>query len=86
VARDGAARHWHSADEVTTVESGTLLFGSGDKVDESKATELGPRGYVSVPAKAPHWAKAKTEVITARLASGAADVTYVDSKDDPRKK
>ena len=80
------APHWHSADEVTTVVSGTLLFGAGEKIDDAKATEIGPGGYVSVPAKAPHWARAKTDVITARFANGPADVNYIDAKDDPRKK
>jgi quercetin dioxygenase-like cupin family protein len=78
--------HTHSAEEVTTVVSGTLLFGTGDKVDAAKATELAAGGYVQVPAKAPHWARAKTDVITVRFANGPGDVIYVDPKDDPRKK
>jgi quercetin dioxygenase-like cupin family protein len=78
--------HTHTAEEVTTVLSGTLLFGSGEKVDEAKATELTAGGYLDVPPKAPHWARAKTEVVTVRFANGAGDVMYVDPKDDPRKK
>jgi hypothetical protein len=45
-----------------------------------------PAGSTLAPAKAPHWARAKADVITARFANGPADVNYIDAKDDPRTK
>jgi len=78
--------HRHSAEEVATVISGTLEFGTGDKIDMAKATKIAAGGYVDVPAKTAHWARAQTEVITVRFANGPGDISYVDPKDDPRNK
>ena len=41
--------HWHSATEFTTVISGTLRY-----TVEGKTTDVGPGGYIVIPAKAKH--------------------------------
>jgi quercetin dioxygenase-like cupin family protein len=78
--------HWHSSDECTTVLSGTILLAQGEKVDESKAVEMGPGSYFIIPAKTPHWGKAKTDAVLVRYGAGVNDFNYCDEKDDPRKK
>jgi quercetin dioxygenase-like cupin family protein len=78
--------HRHSADEIALVHSGTILFGTGEKVDEATAVTIPAGGYVKVSPNTPHWSKAKTDVVYVRYAPGAADVTYCNPADDPRKK
>ncbi len=78
--------HRHSADEIALVHSGTILFGTGEKVDEATAVTIPAGGYVKVSPNAAHWSKAKTDVVYVRYAPGAADVTYCNPADDPRKK
>lgn len=78
------APHTHSADEAGTILSGSCLLGKGGKVDEKSGMELGPGAYYQIAAKAPHWFMAKTECVLARYGNGAADLSYVNPKDDPR--
>jgi quercetin dioxygenase-like cupin family protein len=72
--------HTHSASEVVTVVSGTAVFGSGEKVDVSKGTELGAGSYIQVPAKSPHWAVAKEEFIISVNFSQAVDFHLCEEK------
>ena len=72
--------HIHSSDEVATVVSGAIWLGSGETMDETKATLIEAGGYVHIRAKAPHWAKAKTECVFLRYTNGPADITYLDEK------
>ena len=65
--------HTHTASEVVTVVSGTAIFGSGEKVDVSKGSELGAGSFILVPAKSPHWAVAKEEFIITVNFSQAVD-------------
>lgn len=80
------APHTHTADEGGTLLSGSGTFGTGAKVDEKAGTEVGAGSTYAIPGKAPHWYKAKTETVIARFGAGAADVVYVNPKDDPRGK
>ncbi|MFO0985263.1 MAG: cupin domain-containing protein [Planctomycetota bacterium] len=68
--------HFHGSDEVPTVISGAIWVGQGETVDESKGTLVEAGGYVNIPAKAPHWAKAKTDAVFVRYSNGPADITY----------
>ena len=65
--------HFHTANEVVTVVSGTALFGSGETVDLSKGAELGAGSFIQVPAKSPHWAFAKEEFVITVNFSQAVD-------------
>jgi len=78
--------HWHPTDEHVTVISGTLLVGMGPKLDEASLRSLGTGGYVKMPAKMHHTAKAKGETIVQIQAMGPFQITYVNPADDPRKK
>lgn len=72
--------HTHSADETVAIVSGSVLLGQGDVVDESKATLIEAGGYANIPAKVPHWAKVKSDVVFVRSASGAHDITFIEKK------
>jgi quercetin dioxygenase-like cupin family protein len=72
--------HTHTASEVVTVVSGTAIFGSGEKVDVSKGSELGAGSFILVPAKSPHWAVAKEEFIITVNFSQAVDFHLCEEK------
>jgi quercetin dioxygenase-like cupin family protein len=78
--------HWHPTDENVVVVSGTLMAGVGDKYDEASMKVLDQGSYVSMPQKMTHFVKAKgaTQIVISGM--GPFEITYVDPKDDPRKK
>lgn len=78
--------HWHPSMENVVVLEGTLYMGSGEKLDESKATALSPGGYSSIPAKAPHWVFSKEKCTFQVNATGPFEIVYINPADDPRKK
>src|SRR5207247_9691508 len=43
--------HWHPAIEHVTVISGTINFGTGDKLDETKTKRLAAGSVASMPSK-----------------------------------
>ena len=43
--------HWHTQDESLTVISGTFYFGTGEKVETSRAHTLTPAPSISFPGK-----------------------------------
>jgi quercetin dioxygenase-like cupin family protein len=74
------APHFHSADEIVTILSGVAVTGEGRAIDASRGLEVGPGGYYVIPAKTPHWATFKSELVLTRLGNGPRDITYVDRK------
>ena len=78
--------HRHSKDELVTVIAGTLGIGTGEKLDRAAAKSLPTGSFVHLPAGMPHYALANGETIVQINGNGPFDVTYVDPKDDPRKK
>ena len=72
--------HTHTASEVVTVVSGTAIFGSGEKIDLSKGSELGAGSFILVPGKSPHWAVAKEEFIITVNFSQAVDFILCEEK------
>lgn len=78
--------HSHPANEVVKVISGTLHYGMSHKMDMAKAKTLTAGRTVTMKARMNHWvhtARPTTVQITGR---GPFQITYVDPKDDPRKK
>jgi quercetin dioxygenase-like cupin family protein len=57
------APHYHAHPEYITVMKGTLLFGTGDKIDASKARVLPAGSFINVPAGLHHWSMARGETI-----------------------
>lgn len=59
----GNPPHYHAHPEYITVMQGTLLFGTGDKIDKSKARVLTAGSFINVPAGLHHWSMARGETI-----------------------
>jgi quercetin dioxygenase-like cupin family protein len=78
------AAHWHPTTENVTVLQGTFSAGMGDKFDETKLTKMQPGDFISIPARAHHFARAETDVIVQDHAPGPFAMTFVNSADDPR--
>ena len=55
--------HYHSHPEYITVIKGTILFGTGDTINKSKATALPAGSFIMVPAAVHHWSVAKGDTI-----------------------
>lgn len=55
--------HYHAHPEYITVMQGTLLFGTGDKIDKSKARVLTAGSFITVPAGLHHWSMARGQTI-----------------------
>ena len=78
--------HWHPTDENVSVVSGLILVGMGDKYNEASMKPLMTGGFAQLPAKNPHFVKAKGATTLMISSTGPFEITYVDPKDDPRKK
>jgi quercetin dioxygenase-like cupin family protein len=77
------AAHTHPGNHWGTVVQGTGVFGLG--TDPSKGMEFAPGSFLHIPAKAPHWLNAKTDVIAFISNSGPDGIDYMNPTDDPRK-
>ena len=78
--------HWHPTTENLVILSGTLMVGMGDKIDEGSMHALTAGGYSKMPAKTRHYVRTKGETTLQIYSTGPFEVTYVNPKDDPRKK
>jgi len=78
--------HWHPTDESITVLSGTFVAGMGDKWTDSALTSLKAGEFARMPKNMHHYAGAKGETIIQIHGTGPFGITYVNPKDDPRKK
>jgi quercetin dioxygenase-like cupin family protein len=77
--------HRHSKDEFVTVISGEFAIAAGEKLDPA-AKPLPAGSFVHLPAGMAHHARAVGETVVQINGIGPFDVTYLDAKDDPRKK
>jgi len=69
--------HFHKIDEFATVVSGSVVFGQGDTVDESKGVEVAAGGYVTIPGGTAHWARCVKDAVIVRFAPGPRDLTML---------
>ena len=79
------AAHNHPTDEHITVISGTLLVGMGDKADFTNPIALPAGGFITAPAMANHFARARGRTVVQVHAMGPFSLTYVNPADDPQK-
>ena len=70
--------HTHPTVENVTVLSGTFRAGMGTTFDDSKLTDLGRDGFVSVPAEHPHYAMARGETVVQVHGLSPFVLTYVN--------
>ena len=78
--------HYHPTDESITVLSGTFMAGMGDTWNESSMTTLKAGEFAKMPKSMHHYAGSKGETIVQIHGTGPFAITYVNPKDDPRKK
>lgn len=77
--------HTHPTAERLTVISGSFKIGMGEKFDEASMQEMGPGGYVVLPANMAHYAKgAGKESVVQIDSEGPFQINYVNPADDPR--
>ncbi len=76
--------HFHPTDEHVTVLSGTMAFGSGDRVDPKMEKTVSRGGYFVAQANMHHYAIAKAPTVIQIDMNGPFGITYVNSADDPR--
>ena len=77
--------HSHPTNEVVKVVSGKLHYGMGDKL-MSGAKTLTSGHSVTMKATMNHWVHAPAPATVQVSGMGPFEITYVDPKDDPRKK
>src|SRR5690348_5547084 len=51
--------HYHAHPEYITVIQGTLLFGTGDKIDKNKARTFPAGSFINIPGGLHHWSMAR---------------------------
>ena len=65
---------------------GTLLVGTGDKLDKSKMEKMPTGSFVQMPKTMRHSVVANGETIIQVNGVGPFEISYVNPADDPRKK
>ena len=78
--------HSHPTNEVVKVVSGKLHYGMGEKLDMSEAKTLTAGHSATMKAMMNHWVHAPAAATVQVSGMGPFEITYVDPKDDPRKK
>ena len=78
--------HSHPSDEHVAIVSGTLMMGMGNTADAAAMHAMTAGSYAKMPRKSNHYVRAKGETVVQITAMGPFEVTYVNPKDDPRKK
>jgi quercetin dioxygenase-like cupin family protein len=80
------APHSHPKPEVTTVLSGTARLGMGETADPAKAHVFPAGGFWVNPPGMVHYFSADEDTVIQVNSIGPWGITYVNEKDDPRKK
>ena len=80
------APHTHPVDEVITVISGTFHLGMGETADQSKAQTLPAGSFFALPPGMAHYVFIDEETVVQISTVGPWELTYINSKDDPRQK
>jgi len=78
--------HSHPTGEVVKVISGKLHYGMSDKLSMAEAKTLIVGHSVTMKAKMNHWVHAPAAATVQVSGMGPFQITYVDPKDDPRRK
>ena len=80
------APHTHPVDEVITVISGTFRLGMGETADQHKAQTLPAGSFFALPPGMAHYVFIDEETVVQISTVGPWELTYINSKDDPRQK
>ena len=77
--------HHHPTSEQLRLLEGTLHLGHGAKWEEQGMKAMAADQPVTIAAKKPHFLHAASRVVLEVQSTGPFAITYVNSKDDPRK-
>jgi uncharacterized RmlC-like cupin family protein len=78
------AAHTHRDNRTALVVSGEWHFGYGDKANEAETKTLGPGGFYTEPADAPHFAfTGDVPAVVYITGQGPTDTTYVEPANAP---
>jgi quercetin dioxygenase-like cupin family protein len=80
------APHTHPVYEVVTVISGTFYKGMGATADPRKARALPAGSFFALPPDTAHYVFMEEETVIQISTNGPWGLTYINPKDDPRKK
>jgi quercetin dioxygenase-like cupin family protein len=78
--------HTHPKPEIVTVLSGTARLGMGDKADRAKAQVLPAGSFFALSPGSAHYFFADEDTVIQLNSTGPWGITYLNDKDDPRKK
>ena len=78
--------HAHPKPEIVTVVSGTVNVGDGATADKSNAKAFPAGSFFVMPPGMQHFVFADQETVVQVNTTGPWGITYVNEKDDPRKK
>ena len=78
--------HSHPSDELVTVINGQLSLGMGSMMKRRTAATLLQGGYAVAPANMNHYAFTRSGATVQITAHGPFQVTYVNPRDDPRRR
>jgi quercetin dioxygenase-like cupin family protein len=78
--------HHHPTDELVTVVNGQVSLGMGSSFNRAKAKSMIQGGYIVMPADMNHYGFTGTGATIQITSNGPFEITYVNPKDDPRKK
>jgi mannose-6-phosphate isomerase-like protein (cupin superfamily) len=76
--------HTHPTSERLRVIEGTVKLGTGKQWDDGKLKPLAKDEEMNIGPREPHFLRAQGRTIVEVESSGAFQITYVNSADDPR--
>jgi mannose-6-phosphate isomerase-like protein (cupin superfamily) len=77
--------HHHPMSEQVRVLEGTLLLGRGKTWNDEKLNPIPVGDEATVPAKEPHFIRARERTLFEVRSTGPFEITYINPADDPRK-
>ena len=77
--------HWHPRDEIVTVLSGTVYFGTGKTFDRAHGKAYPAGSFVVLPATVPHFTWTTGEAVIQAHGIGPLDFTYINPADHPQR-
>jgi len=75
--------HWHPRDEIVTVLSGTVYFGTGETFSPAQGRAYPAGSFIILPANTSHFTWTKDGAVIQAHGVGPLDFTYVNPADDP---